>query len=125
MMERTQEATALRKEATALRRELAEQKTRMQGEAVALKEQVSIPLYDVGVVQAGEAQITTFHLRAESALAEVFAATWQGCDVVLKRYRDAVITRDSGADWVTRVGVWKSLSHPAILPVSPLRAADA
>ena len=37
-MERTQEATALRKEATALRRELAEQKTRMQGEAVALKE---------------------------------------------------------------------------------------
>lgn len=124
MMERTQEATALRKEATALRRELAEQKTRMQGEAVALKEQVSIPLYDVGVVRWVRRDHHVPPAGGERAGRGVRGDV-AGCDVVLKRYRDAVITRDSGADWVTRVGVWKSLSHPAILPVSPLRAADA
>ena len=38
------------------------------------------------------------------------------------RYKGCI---EAHSDWVTRVGVWKSLSHPAILPVSPLRAADA
>lgn len=124
-MARTQEATALRKETVALRRELAEQKAKMWGGAVSLKEQVSIPSYDVGTARAVEAQIKTLHLRAESALAQVFAATWLGCDVALKQYRNAVITRDSAADWITRVGEWKSLSHPAILSVGLPFASDA
>lgn len=123
-MERTQEATALRKETVSLRRELAEQKAQMQGDAVLLKEQVAIPFYDVSAARADDQQVRTVHLRAESALAEVFAATWLDCEVVLKQYRSALITRDSAADWITRVGVWKSLSHPAILPVAQSLASD-